>query len=474
MSELTGITFYFETFVSMKLNFLFRTANRWFSDTPERALDQAYKAALMIKAIEDEHFNGKKISAESANYGDSVISYFESELKKYLKIVKFRLAEFRGSRSIFSNSEQRMLNTNRTDTFNNSSQYYSNELNEKQSIIFEKLNFIDEIISKYTEKKSPVPSASLIPIPQPKANQVIQASSNQIVTNQTPNPPQSLQKEAVTKRGVVTNVETVSDKTGVLPRSILRTFNRIQSELDPKAEEEVVKNFRNSKLKTIISLKFILTLIIVPILTHQVTKTLIVGPIVDQFRNDSNPVIFLNLDMEEEAFVELQRFEEELKFKSLLGFSPELSQEKREEQVREKAVEMAKEYRDRSANAIKNIFSDLLSLAAFGLVIFNSRQDIVVLKSFMDDIVYGLSDSAKAFIIILFTDIFVGFHSPHGWEVILEGVSRHLGIPESRDFIFLFIATFPVILDSVIKYWIFRYLNRVSPSAVATYRNMNE
>jgi len=474
MSELTGITFYFETFVSMKLNFLFRTANRWFSDTPERALDQAYKAALMIKAIEDEHFNGKKISAESANYGDSVISYFESELKKYLKIVKFRLAEFRGSRSIFSNSEQRMLNTNRTDTFNNSSQYYSNELNEKQSIIFEKLNFIDEIISKYTKKKSPVPSASLIPIPQPKANQVIQASSNQIVTDQTPNPPQSLQKEAVTKRGVVTNVETVSDKTGVLPRSILRTFNRIQSELDPKAEEEVVKNFRNSKLKTIISLKFILTLIIVPILTHQVTKTLIVGPIVDQFRTDSNPVIFLNLDMEEEAFVELQRFEEELKFKSLLGFAPELSQEKREEQVREKAVEMAKEYRDRSANAIKNIFSDLLSLAAFGLVIFNSRQDIVVLKSFMDDIVYGLSDSAKAFIIILFTDIFVGFHSPHGWEVILEGVSRHLGIPESRDFIFLFIATFPVILDSVIKYWIFRYLNRVSPSAVATYRNMNE
>ena len=474
MSELTGITFYFETFVSMKLNFLFRTANRWFSDTPERALDQAYKAALMIKAIEDEHFNGKKISAESANYGDSVISYFESELKKYLKTVKFRLAEFRGSRSIFSNSEQRMLNTNRTDTFNNSSQYYSNELNEKQSIIFEKLNFIDEIISKYTEKKSPVPSASLIPIPQPKANQVIQASSNQIVTNQTPNPPQSLQKEAVTKRGVVTNVETVSDKTGVLPRSILRTFNRIQSELDPKAEEEVVKNFRNSKLKTIISLKFILTLIIVPILTHQVTKTLIVGPIVDQFRNDSNPVIFLNLDMEEEAFVELQRFEEELKFKSLLGFSPELSQEKREEQVREKAVEMAKEYRDRSANAIKNIFSDLLSLAAFGLVIFSSKQDIVVLKSFMDDIVYGLSDSAKAFIIILFTDMFVGFHSPHGWEVILEGVSKHLGIPESRDFIFLFIATFPVILDSVIKYWIFRYLNRVSPSAVATYRNMNE
>jgi len=58
--------------------------------------------------------------------------------------------------------------------------------------------------------------------------------------------------------------------------------------------------------------------------------------------------------------------------------------------------------------------------------------------------------------------------------VVLEGLASHLGIAESRQFNFLFIATFPVILDTVLKYWIFRYLNRISPSAVATYRNMNE
>ena len=68
----------------------------------------------------------------------------------------------------------------------------------------------------------------------------------------------------------------------------------------------------------------------------------------------------------------------------------------------------------------------------------------------------------------------MGYHSPHGWEIILENVAKHFGIAESRDFNFLFIATFPVILDTVLKYWIFRYLNRISPSAVATYRNMNE
>jgi hypothetical protein len=110
----------------------------------------------------------------------------------------------------------------------------------------------------------------------------------------------------------------------------------------------------------------------------------------------------------------------------------------------------------------------------FTWLLLISKPSIAVLKEFFDHVVYGLSDSAKAFIIILFTDVFVGFHSPHGWEVILEGISRHWGLPANRDFIFLFIATFPVILDTIFKYWIFRYLNRISPSAVATYHNMNE
>lgn len=458
----------------MSLKSLFRTANQWFFNTPERALDEAYKAALMIQAIEDEHFDGKKISADSGEYSDSVISYFEADLKKYLKTIKIRLVEFRSSRSVFLNSEQKKLDANLA---NPSSPYFPLD-NEQQSIIIEKLDFIDKIIKKYTE---PEPLAkSLIPLSQTQNKQIIQSNSNQALIGETKTEPRSLQQGFITKESKdrkeepIPDIETVSDKTGVLPRSILRTFSRLQQELDPKAEEEVVRNFRNSKLKTIISLKFILTLIIVPILTHQIAKTFIVGPIVDHFRVEHQERIFLHYELEEEAFSKLRRFEEELKFRNLIGLAPEMSQQEMEEQVKEKARELAEEFREEGNNAIKNIFADLLSILGFAFVIVTSKQEIVILKSFIDDLIYGLSDSAKAFIIILFTDIFVGFHSPHGWEVILSGISRHLGLPENHEFIFLFIATFPVILDSVFKYWIFRYLNRVSPSAVATYRNMNE
>lgn len=452
----------------MKLPSFLRFANQWFSRTPERALDQAYRAALKIKAIEDEHFHGEKISVSSRSYGNNTISYFKSDLNKYLNIIRVRLGEFKTSRSfvaLYSSQSENDLNGRSRINIDRSEEFDI----ESQAIIIEKLNFIDEIIAKYSRSNSVDRSLSLIPFSQ---NQVVSANpERQVSTNTDRNRSQGLPRDQVSPKN---RLESLSDKTGAVPRSIIRTVNRIQKELDPKAEEEVVQKFRSSRDKTIISIKFILTLIIVPILTQQIAKTFVVGPIVENYRSKIEPVEFLNVNLEEEFVEELERYEQKLHFQSLLLSAPEISHEEIEEKVREKAHELNHEYQERGTNSVKNVFSDLMSLLAFVVILVTNRAELTVLKSFMDDVVYGLSDSAKAFIIILFTDMFVGFHSPHGWEVILEAVSRHLGIPENHDFIFLFIATFPVILDSVIKYWIFRYLNRISPSAVATYKNMNE
>lgn len=66
---------------SMKLKSLARSTSRWFSETPERSLDQAYKAALKIKEIEDAHFQGQPVSPQNTDYGDSVVIYFQTEVK---------------------------------------------------------------------------------------------------------------------------------------------------------------------------------------------------------------------------------------------------------------------------------------------------------------------------------------------------------------------------------------------------------
>lgn len=442
---------------SQKIYSFLLAAYRWYLQTPERSLHEAYDAALKIQAIEDKHFNGNKIDTDSATYSNSVMDYFESDLNKLLKIVRMRLTELKASRWFLNEEDQKAAQKAGIE-------YLS------PSLVLEKLNFIDQVISKYTTNPNQITSKALaIQPPNLPVNSVISDENSLLV--KTPTLPPKIPTQYSDKKP---KIQSKTDTIGVLPRSILSTISRLQVELDPNSEQEVIQNFRQTQRRTIISIRFILLLIIVPLLTHQIAKSFVVGPIIDRSRNAEQMQIFINSEMEEEALGELERFEEKLKFQNLIIKAPPLLPEQMETEMKNKAIELAEEFRHESSGAIKNVFADIFSVGAFIWLLLVSKSSIAVLKDFFDNVVYGLSDSAKAFIIILFTDIFVGFHSPHGWEVLLEGVSRHWGLPANRDFIFLFIATFPVILDTIFKYWIFRYLNRISPSAVATYRNMNE
>ena len=443
----------------MKLQYIVNRGRKWFSSTPERALDAAYRAAVKIKAIEDDHFQGQKVSSEAVAYSPSVLKVFRDDVNNYLKTIKVRLIEFKASRSLLIFSENR-VNTEITVL-----PYQEDIINQQQLSVIDKLKYIDLVTNKYQQEDG---QQEVVIAKNNFLNQENKLSSENTKRNLIIKPQQT---------DSTPTTETISNKTGVLPRSFMRTINRIRQEIDPQAEnteEEVIRKFRRSRNKTVISIYFLLILIIVPLFTHQVTKTFVILPIVERYFSNHEQVIFINQDLEEEALTELHRYEENLHFKSLIGLAPPISNEELEEKVHSRAEEIAEEYRHLSVNGVSNVFAEFCSLLAFAAIIFFCKREIAIIKSFLDEIVYGLSDSAKAFLIILLTDMFVGYHSPHGWEVILEGISRHLGLPENHDFNFLFIATFPVILDTVLKYWIFRYLNRISPSSVATYKNMNE
>ena len=249
------------------------------------------------------------------------------------------------------------------------------------------------------------------------------------------------------------------DKTGVIPRSISKIVERFKKELNPNSEVEAIEEFKIARYQTLTSIRYIIILLIMPILINQISKTFIIGPIVDYCWNKTEHNIFINESQEERAFAELERFEEKLHFEMLVGKTDSNSTLSINTQISNKALELAIKYNLESCNAIKNIISDCLSIAVFILLIIISKRQFTILKSFINELIYGLSDTAKAFLIILFTDMFVGFHSPHGWEIIIEAILRHFGLAESREFIFIFISTFPVILDTIFKYWIFRYLN---------------
>ena len=455
-----------------------RYANRWLWRTPERALDTAYNAVLEIKRLEDEYFGGQQISLPS-EYSESAVSYLQSELDKCLRIAQARLTEFKVSSFVLnlslidSSYSRKILDTPEPEQ---ESQTYAGQTIEVKAVPFgtlEKLKFIDETLAKYKEinlnNKTDVNSSSptnrvvgnttavkLNDEVTPKKVKALQSNSNRLMSGKKP------------------AANSPFEKTSFIPRSIGRTLGKLKRELDPNAESEVIKEFRSSRYRTVASIRYLLILILVPLLVNQFSRVVVISPLIESFWTNKQSEIFLNSSQSERAEAELKSFEEKIRFESLIGKTLKFSPEATEKKLEEKATELAQEYSNESANAVKNVFADILSVATFIALVVTGKRQLAILKSFIDELIYGLSDSAKAFLIILFTDMFVGFHSSHGWEVILENTLNHFGLPENKNFIFMFIATFPVILDSIFKYWIFRYLNRISPSAVATYRNMNE
>lgn len=262
---------------------LLRTARRWYFDTPERALDQAYRSALAIRALEEEYFAGDKVDPAASAHSERVTVYCDTEVKKNLKFIRLRLAEFNTASSLVDATE------NLPSYHNEDTSYYESEVRDRAAVIVEKLAFIDQVVARYEPPSPPVDSKSLVPLAatdngkstttqlQPAATRALWQNgrgkrSDRAIASPLPEPP--------------INTETITDKTGVLPRSILNTFQRIRREIDPQSqasEQEVLKKFRQSRNRTAISIKFLLLLIIVPLLTHQLTKTFLVVPLVDRY-----------------------------------------------------------------------------------------------------------------------------------------------------------------------------------------------
>ena len=57
---------------------------------------------------------------------------------------------------------------------------------------------------------------------------------------------------------------------------------------------------------------------------------------------------------------------------------------------------------------------------------------------------------------------------------MIGSIYKDFGFDHNDQIISGLVSTFPVILDTIFKYFIFRYLNRVSSSLVVIYHSMND
>nr|YP_010417222.1 chloroplast envelope membrane protein [Viola tricolor]USF11777.1 chloroplast envelope membrane protein [Viola tricolor] len=141
--------------------------------------------------------------------------------------------------------------------------------------------------------------------------------------------------------------------------------------------------------------------------------------------------------------------------------------------IHKETIQLIKMYNEDSIHMILDFSTNLLCFVILSGYSILGNEELIILNSWVQEFLYNLSDTIKAFSILLLTDLCIGFHSPHGWELMIGSVYKDFGFAHNDQIISGLVSTFPVILDTIFKYWIFRYLNRVSPSLVVIYHSMN-
>jgi hypothetical protein len=108
------------------------------------------------------------------------------------------------------------------------------------------------------------------------------------------------------------------ERTGLVPRSIIRTFNRFLEQLEPDAKAQAVQEFRISRYQVLVSVKSLIILFIVPIIVNISSKAFFFEPLVRYIWNSKQHDIFLNSYQENRAFLEMEDFSERMFFESLI------------------------------------------------------------------------------------------------------------------------------------------------------------
>jgi len=420
--------------------------NDWLSQRQIKLLESAYQSAQDIKALEDQYFQGNPIGY-GLEYKKTVVDYVKSLRDRHLLKIRFNLSQFKLNSFLWNPQS-----LSQEETFQS--------VGIPDIEIIEKLNFIDGVIKKYRDDSEDFLINSL--------------ANTSTSMGLTPEELKTENNESASTRTLDTPIISVASSVPTPPRNKGFNWGWFRgNQVKPDYEQQVVQELRIRRIQDQVARRWILILFLIPVLVQIAVKNIVFNPLMGNYSNKYPTKIELSSAIQEEFLREYSFFKESLEIKGFLAGKPMISEEEKAEKLSEKAIELWQESRNRALNGLKNVLSDGVALLAFGGLVYFNRNKITVLRSFSNRTFLNLSDPLKVFLFILITDMFVGFHSAEGWEVLLEGAIAHFGLPESRIAVNTFIATVPVIIDSCIKFWIFSYLTRYSPAASAIYERMN-
>nr|YP_009668239.1 chloroplast envelope membrane protein [Bazzania praerupta]QCW59014.1 chloroplast envelope membrane protein [Bazzania praerupta] len=438
---------------------------------PYRCLEEAYRAGKRIEEIKRNYFLYKNMLFSPKRSRQSILFYTDTELNNsvfiiYLNLLEYRIGlflitSFDSSKSVILNKFRRSIFEDKISKCNYSKKKVSGTgsslINDSKEASIGKINrklaWIEATLNDLYIWKRYYLFASPTSIDSKEEN--------------------DYSLLGVKKRPGLTTISYES--IGLLPRSITRTLSRFKAELTNQSSSLVLQEFRLAKYQASASLQYIGCLILIPFSISLFSQKFLWEPWINHWWNNHQPQIFLTSLQEEKASEELQEIGELFWLDKIIANSSFFTQSQTSTSgMHQQTIELVENYNNDSIKTISHLFTDIINFITLGGCFILGRERLVILNSWAQELFYSLSDTMKAFFILLLTDLCIGFHSPHGWEIVISSCLEHFGFVHNKSVISCFVSTFPVILDTVFKYLIFRHPNRISPSIVATYHTMNE
>nr|POE83894.1 chloroplast envelope membrane protein [Quercus suber] len=240
-------------------------------------------------------------------------------------------------------------------------------------------------------------------------------------------------------------------------------------------DDDMLYEDRVFRFASLNSAKFLAVLIIIPWALDFLVHDYVLMPFLDRYVKTvplAAQIFDVRRNQKLEMVKELKMDKARYRLEVEIGKSPSLSDEEVWWELRHKALELRDEWRLENRRAFANIWSDMVfGISLFILLYFNQTK-VALLKFTGYKLLNNISDTGKALLIILITDIFLGYHSESGWQTLLEIIVEHYGLQVDQSTITIFICLVPVIIDACVKLWLFKFLPRLSPKVANIFREM--
>nr|YP_009458394.1 CemA [Patrinia saniculifolia]AUR44012.1 CemA [Patrinia saniculifolia] len=228
-----------------------------------------------------------------------------------------------------------------------------------------------------------------------------------------------------------------------------------------------------AKKKAFTPLLYLASLVFLPWwISLSVTKSL--ESWVTNWWNTRQSEIFLNDSQEKSILEKFIELEELALLDEMIKECSETHLQNLRLGIHKETIQLIKIHNEDHIHTILHFSTNIICFIILSGYSILGTEELVILNSWAQEFLYNLSDTIKAFSILLLVDFWVGFHSPHVWELMIGSVYKDFGFVHNDQILSVLVSTIPVILDTIFKYWLFFYLNRLSPSLVVIYHSMND